>query len=31
MLFTGNKMKNIAWTVESKMYPEKKPMREEFE
>lgn len=31
MLFTGNKMKNIAWTVEAKMYPEKTPMRDEFE
>jgi len=31
MLFTGNKMKNIAWTVEAKMYPNKTPMRDEFE
>jgi len=31
MLFTDMKMKNIAWKIEAKMFPNKKPMRDEFE
>jgi len=31
MLFTGMRIKNIAWNVEAKMFPNKTPMRDEFE
>lgn len=31
MLFSGNRIKAIAWEVEARMYPNKTPMREEFE